>query len=325
MSLQPEGKAIILLGHQPMAPFYYDNQMAFPFGTEKEVKELEKIFSGKNILGAFCGNNHKDWTVQFLDFNVFVSGALSGSWWELPNPDGTPQGYRIIQVKDGNIKSVYTNREGLTPISLVKPMSQQALSGMVEFEISVVDFGKSCKVTGMLENRPIVMRQTSRTELWSFWKGTIDSQQVFDGERLLKIMAKSGNDTSQMEVQYLVHNNIIEPFNADASAMLSVHGNSTINTEVVVMLNGEQLGKIPPGTGKGTLLTFDIPKEQLKRLNRVMLSVSGNSEEIYNFGPIWMTYQEKQLYDQRDVSFQIYKIGRGTGLSGEKSLFYVLP
>ena len=311
LDLQPQGKPVILFCHQPIPSL-------------RDSKELEKILAGRNVLGAFCGHIHKNYTLQFNDFNVFMSGAFSGTWWSGPNADGTPQGYRFIQIKNGELRTVYASTDGMTPISLKTPSATDILTGVTEFGISVVDFGKQCKVTGMYEDKPVVLRQTSRTDLWSFWEGTIDSRQAFDGGRKLKIMAVNGNETSSFEVRYLVDNNQKEPFNADASATLNIQINSDVN-KALVILNGEMLGTIPAGTAKGSTITFDIPGDRLQRLNEVKLSIPENSKENCNLGPVSLIYKDKKLHDQRDPFFQRYNLNRANEISGEKTLYYVIP
>lgn len=311
LNLQKEDKPIILFCHQPI-------------NNLRDAGELEQILSGRNILGAFCGHIHKNYTEQFLDFNIFISGAVSGTWWGGPNTDGTPQGYRIVQVKDGEIRTVYANMDGLNPISLVSPFADAVLSGLVEFEISVVDFGKTCQVRGMFENRPVVMRQTSRTELWSFWKGVFNSRNTSDGGRLLNIAAIGSNDTSKLEVRYLLDNNNNEPFISDAAATLNIQVNRS-SDEVMVQLNGEFMGTIPSGTANGKIATFNIPGQKLQRLNKLILRIPENSKETHNLGPVFIDYREKKLYDQRYPTFNRYNLGNGKGLRGEKNLYYVIP
>ncbi len=310
LALQAADKPVILFCHQVISSL-------------RDAKELENVVRGKKVLGAFCGHIHRNYTVPFLDFTVYVSGALSGIWWSGPCMDGTPQGYRLVRIKDGILKTAYADREGLTPLSLVSPLANQVVKGLIEVEISVVDAGRPCTVTAEFSGQPVALRQTSREELWSFWKGTVDTRQAFDGARLLNVTAKSDSGTSDCVVRYLVENGLREPFSSDVPATLGLQVRG-IREPVSVLLNGEALGEIPAGTLGETNLTFAVAREKLARLNRVTLRGSADGKARCTVGPVWMEVKGKKIHDQRFPSFERYYLG-SPSQGCEATLYHVVP
>ena len=309
LNLLPADKPVILFCHQVIADL-------------RDANELAEILRGSKVLGAFCGHIHTNYTVPFLDFTVYVSGALSGAWWSAPNFDGTPQGYRLIRIKGGSMKTVYTNRDVFSPVAIISPRASDVVSGYVEAEAAVVDFGQTCTVKAEFSGQPVAMRQISREELWSFWRGTVDTRLTNDGICALKMAVNRDVSPDGYEVRYLVENGKREPFLAKGPAVLVLQTRG-IRENIEVLLNGKALGTIPAGTTNETQLTFSVSPELLQRMNRVTLRGPKQTTARYSVGPVWLAYQGKKIYDPRSAAFERYRIGGGELC--EKVIYHVLP
>lgn len=313
LGFQPEDKPIILFCHQSIPAL-------------RDAKELAETLRGRKVLGAFCGHLHRTFTTQLAGFPVYLTGALSGAWWSGPSIDGTPQGFRLVRIKDGTLKTAYTNREGEFPISIVAPLSTAVQSGQIEVEVVIADFGQPVQASASFVGNPVTLAQVSREELWSIWKGSVDTRQAFDGDRVLKVAAKRGDQTSVFEIRYLVSNGRTEPYTAEAPAKvkLQVRGIDAADT---VLLNGDPLAVIPAGTTNETTLAFEVGKERLVKFNRVTLraAAQGKGKDQFSVGPVWLEYKGKKIHDLRYASFERHMIVGDDPRRGEKELFYCLP
>ena len=138
---QPKGKPIVLFCHQSLPML-------------RDAKELTKVLQGHRVLAGFCGHLHSTFTTELSGVPVFHTGALSGSWWSGPNPDGTPQGFRLVKIDEERLETVYSNREGKYSVCVSSPMATEFVSGKVAFETVVLDFGKPVQVTAQWADHP---------------------------------------------------------------------------------------------------------------------------------------------------------------------------
>jgi len=313
LAFQPMDKPLVLFCHQSLPAL-------------KDATELAEVLKGRRILGGFCGHLHRTFTTQLAGFPVYICGALSGSWWSGPNIDGTPQGFRLVQVKGSALKTAYTNREGLCPISIVAPLATAVQSGPIEVELVIADFGQPVEASASFLDHPVTLTQASREDLWSTWKGAVDTRQAFDGDRVLKVLAKRGRDTSAFEIRYLVSNGRAEPYSSDAPATLKVQARG-IGAADTVLFNGEPLGTIPAGTPKETTLAFEVAKDRLLKFNRVLFcaAAQGKGKDQFSVGPVWLEYKGKKIHDLRYASFERHTIIGDDPKRSEKELFYCLP
>ena len=313
LDFQPEDRPLVLFCHQSLA-------------TLRDAGELEKMLRGRHVLGAFCGHLHRTFTTQLGDIPVDHTGALSGSWWSGPNPDGTPQGFRLVQIDGGKLKTAYTNREGAYPLYVSSPPASSVQEGRIEIEVVLVDYGRPVEVSASFADNRIPLQAAGREPLWSTWTGTVDTRQAFDGDRVVKVVSQAGDEISSCEMRYLVVNGRVEPYQADTSAKLkmAVRG---IDAPNAILLGGEPLAVIPADTPNETTLEFEIGRERLARLNQVTIRAAdqGNVKDHFSVGPVWLEYQGRRIYDLRYPSFMRHGIGGNDPDRAEKALYFCLP
>ena len=142
LAFQASKKPLILFCHQS-AP-----QLA-------DAKSLTNLLAGHNVLAIFCGHLHATFTTRLGDIPVYQTGALSGSWWSGPNPDGTPQGFRLVQIRGGRLNTTYASREGRRPVYVVSPKASSVQAGKIDIEVSLLDFGERLTPSARYAGQPV--------------------------------------------------------------------------------------------------------------------------------------------------------------------------
>ena len=124
-----------------------------------------------------------------------------------------------------------------------------------------------------------------------------------------KAATRAGQQTTAA-ARYLVLNGKEEPYQAAADAVLKFRVRG-IDSNDSVWLGDERLGTIPTGTANDTELQFPITAAALKRVNKVTIRAGGNPEnkDDFSVGPIFLSYQGKNIHDLRYVSFARHTIG----------------
>ena len=313
LEFQPKGKPIVLFCHQSLPAL-------------RDAKELSAVLKSHRVLAGFCGHLHSTFTTELSGVPVYHTGALSGSWWSGPNPDGTPQGFRLVKIGKDGLETAYFNREGEYSVCISSPLATQLVSGKVAFEAVVLDLGKPVQVTAQWADRPVAMELAQRKPAWSIWKGTFDSTERDDGNAVLEVRSRLGDATSTCPMRYLVVNGRQKPYKAVKAATLKCQVRAVHAVEEV-LVDGKPLGVIPADTVKDATLSFDIPAEQLKKLVRVTIraGIRNGRKDNFSVGPIWLEYQGKRIIDVRFVSFERHRIGDAPGFKPQRDWYFDLP
>lgn len=70
------------------------------------ANEVIALFGGHNVLGVLQGHTHINETVMWKGVPYITSGAVCGNWWHGTRL-GTPEGYTVVEVKDGKLSTRY--------------------------------------------------------------------------------------------------------------------------------------------------------------------------------------------------------------------------
>ncbi len=314
LSFQPRDKPLVLFCHQSVAAL-------------TDTPRLASVLQGRNVLGLFCGHLHTTFSTRLGDFPVYHTGAMCGSWWSGPCLDGTPQGYRLIQIKNDRMKTAYTNREGRYPLYVASPTGKvtptnkvtQSQSGKIEIEVVVVDFGKPVEVTAQYAEQAVSLKLAARADLWSTWKGAVDTALAYDGDRVVHVSSRLGDDVSTCDMHYLVLNGRPEPYRADAPAKLTLQLRGVYATEKEIFFNGKPLGTVAAKTPDKTIVSFDIPSDRLAKVNRITGS--------FRLANAKLEYKKHSFYDLRYAVFEPHDFSKATSTSSrpEDALYFCLP
>jgi hypothetical protein len=299
---QPGDKPLVLFCHQPIPDL-------------ADAAELEGLLRARRVLGAFCGHLHRTFSTRWAGTTVYQTGAMSGAWWSAANPDGTPQGFRLVQIERAGLKTAYFNREGREALAIIEPSASTVLSGRVEFAATMLDFGKLVEMSARFEGRGVGMELDHREPLWSIWKGSVDTRTVYDGPRVLKLATQAGNETSWTETRYLVVNGRAEPYQATGPAVLKLQVRG-VDAADELLWNGRALGTLPPKAPKDSVVRFSLPAERLLRVNRLTIRAvpqRGNQLDGFSVGPISLDYRGQTIHDLRYPGFERYSLGNAKG------------
>jgi hypothetical protein len=319
LSFQPHDRPLVLFCHQSVV------------AMKEDSVQLAGLLQGRNVLGFFCGHLHTTFSTRLGDFPVYLTGAFCGRWWSGPCIDGTPQGFRLIQIKHGRLKTAYTNREGRFPLCVAAPTGKvtpkgkvtQAQSGKIEIEVVVVDFGKPLEVTAQYAGQPVPLELAAREELWSTWKGTLDTSLAYDGDRVVHVSSRLAADVSTCDMHYLVLNGRAEPYRADAPAKLTFQVRGVYAAAKEILFNGRPLGTVAAKTPSKTVVSFEIPSDRLAKVNRVTVRTDGP----FRLADVKLEYKKHACYDLRYASFEPHDFSKANSASSrpEDALYFCLP
>ncbi len=296
----PVERPIVLFCHQSLL-------------TIRDGEELFKLLEGRTVLAGFCGHLHRNFIENRGNVPIIHTGALSGSWWSGPNPDGTPQGFRLVHVQGESLRSAYTDRQGHYSLYVSSPDSTAIRSGAMPVEVVLLDFGSAdqFKVQAKLGETAVDLELAGREPAWSTWRGTLDTASVFDGLSDVEVTALGAGRTERSTTQYLVVNDRPAPFEAQGPAVLKLVVRN-LGADGEIVFNGQPLGAIPAETPNETTVELPVPADRLKRVNTVTLragSKANNDRDRFSAGPVWLEYQGRRLHDIRYVSFHRHNIG----------------
>ena len=167
------------------------------------------------------------------------------------------------------------------------------------------------------------LKLASREELWSTWKGTVDTSLAYDGDRVVHVSSRLGDDVSTCDIHYLVLNGRAEPYRADAPAKLTFQVRGVYATAKEILFNGKPLGTVAAKTPDKTVLSFDIPSDRLAKVNRVTVRTGGP----FRLANVKLEYKKHAFYDLRYAAFEPHDFSKATSASSrpEDALYFCLP
>lgn len=300
LAVQPADKPLILFCHQSLPAL-------------RDASDLVSILAGRKVLAGFCGHLHQTFLMDLKGIPVYHTGALSGSWWSGANPDGSPQGFRLVRVCADRLETTYTDREGSGAGSLyvAKPPSSVLRSEPFPVELVVLDLGTPPQVSARLGDTPVALQMTSRETLWSTWQGTADTSALTDGTHALAATAELGQTTATTRTTYLIINGREAPYTATAPATLCLQVRG-INAANELRWNDAPLALIPADAANEVTLRFEVPAARLRRLNQLTVRAAVEKDanrDDFSVGPVWLESGKARIRDPRYVPFERFRLG----------------
>jgi len=327
LTLLKTGTPIVIFVHEPPTGIPGHS------GGVRDKDRLAKLLQGHNFQAAFCGHLHNNYEVRLNGAPVFVTGALSGAWWGGPNSDGSPQGYRLISIKDGVFqRTVYVNREGHNAIARIAPSAGDIGSGEQTLTVSVVDYGKPVDLTVSVRDHDVALApvMSGREPLWSFWTlsfdsgtwpdnlYTIDFKALQDGKESkssTRCLLINGNDDPafQPKYDYVLHFTYVR---ADADAEL------LINDQVVASIaKGHPCGRAERGR-------VAIPRDAVRRMNALSIRTTPGQKGRVAISHVTIKYQREDkktvtVSDPRYYGHSAFSVNAEKPASAGKRYFAV--
>ncbi|NLF59975.1 MAG: hypothetical protein GX574_02385 [Lentisphaerae bacterium] len=292
LALLKPGTPIILLCHQP--------QVGIPGASSglRDQEKLKKLLKGHNLQAAFCGHLHNNHEARINDAPIFVTGAFSGAWWGGPNSDGTPQGYRLISVKDGVFqRTSYFNREGHNAIARVAPSAKQYASGKQTMTVSVLDFGKPVEMKASIRNHDVALTPvlSSREPLWSLWTMDFDSTTWPDSLYTFEFKTmQDGKESKGVTRCLLINGNDDKDFQAEGEFVLHL-SYSRADADAELLFNDHVIATIAKGRpcGRNEKDSITLPLDKIRRLNVLTIRPAPGQKGRVGVSHVALRHQRK--------------------------------
>jgi predicted secreted hydrolase len=228
-----EGKPLLVFFHEPTTSWQ----------NRTEVLDLLKEHQGT----MFSGHWHFDVLMDSQGISEQVTGALCGEWWYGSCPDGSPQGYRIIQVGSEGISSFYKGVGADRQINITAPGA--IASGETTLIAQIyTEHGAIQEVSYQVDGGEPVTMQVDEGELWDIATALWDTTQVVPGYHTITIEARDEEESFSKEIELKVTEEETVPISELVSHFDAYQGQYTnIQGEVRFAVIG-MLGA-PEGTG----------------------------------------------------------------------------
>ncbi|MCS7252888.1 MAG: metallophosphoesterase N-terminal domain-containing protein [Armatimonadota bacterium] len=296
------------------------------------------MFSHCKLLSIHSGDEHRVFSIDFGSWRQFISGALSGSWWTGPNPDGYPQGYSIVCVEDAKVDVRYVPAwRRLAPIPVEPPVTVAyggfnmipTYSGVQRLLVQTLRIHTDAKsVRARIGFGKWTELRKVRDEICtSLWEGLIETEGQRDGMAMLTISAGSEGISELSQYRIFVYN-ARTPYTATEDAVLHIELDE-VDGMVSVFVEELEVAKVQPKDGaKRVIASLRIPKDVLtKRVVKVRLAsgIIGKSQvDDLIIRHASLIYGGRKLADER-ISGTITIGDDITGRKGEAVLLFELP
>jgi hypothetical protein len=148
-----------------------------------ENAALWDLLAGSNITALLNGHWHTDFVLRDEPFVELTSGALCGSWWEGPNPDGTGFGYRVYRMARGRLDSTWRT-VGANAVSFASP----AAAALVWTDRLVATvWGDAASATYRWDGGAEVAVDVTSNGLWSTAAGNLNVDTLSPGYHTLTL------------------------------------------------------------------------------------------------------------------------------------------
>jgi len=228
-----EGKPLLVFFHEPTTSW------------QNRTEALNLLREHQSMM--FSGHWHFNVLMNSQGISEQVTGAVCGEWWYGPCPDGSPQGYRIIQVDSEGISSFYKDVGAERQINITSPSA--IVSGEVRLTAQIyTEHGAIQEVFYRIDYGERVAMQVDEGELWDVATAEWDTTQVLPGYHTITIEARDANGEFSKELEVKVSDEEVVPISELVSHFDAYQGQHTnIQGEVSFALIGV-LGA-PEGTG----------------------------------------------------------------------------
>ena len=273
-------------------------------GSENTLDAFNPTFGeiarGNDVRLQLVGDDHivayNDRLVPFR-----VGGAISGTWWNGPCADLSPQGYMLYSVRGEEIDCFY---KGIGErVAITSPRYGSALKGKATFRAHLVEPGDGeyleCSINGSAW-KP--MKEVSRPTYRAVYETSGDSTAIGDGLVTLKVRSVPGGE--EHSSVFVVHNGN-EPSPLDTGAVLSFSvGNVWPSAKppkgpVDVIFNGRVVGRLEAGRRKS--YSLPIAADALSRINVLKFAFSDGDDGMVITHP-FLKVGGKTLEDPRSAA-----------------------
>ena len=231
-------------GSAPLLVFFHE-----PTANWRNRAEVLKVLKGRSAR-LFCGHLHQDIMTDATDISEQITGAVCGEWWRGANPDGKPQGYRIVSVKGDEVDSLY---KGTGEERTIDPGLPPIVNGEVQLAVKIYSrhgsiIGASYRIDG---GDPVPMT-VEDGQPWAVASGTWDTKTLSEGYHQVTASATDSSGSFEKQVEVKVSDTEAVAV-SDLTSHWSVYQGSYVSIEGavdLVLIGGpSSLFGIPEGIG----------------------------------------------------------------------------
>ena len=189
---------------KPLLVFFHEPTIAWEDRTE--VLNLLNQHTTK----MFSGHWHMDALIDSQGIPEQVTGALCGEWWRGDCMDGSPCGYRLIQVDEENIFSFYkgVGIERQINITSPKPLiyGETIVTAQVYTEYPLLQ-----EVRYQIDQGDIIPMKIEKGSLWDVTTAIWDTTSLEEGYHTITIKARDQEELFSEQIEVKVSQSEIIP------------------------------------------------------------------------------------------------------------------
>ena len=189
---------------KPLLVFFHEPTITWECRTE--VLNLLNQHRTK----MFSGHWHMDALLDSQGISEQVTGALCGEWWRGDCMDGSPCGYRLIQVDEKNIFSFYKGIGIERQINITSPEPLVYGETIVTAQV-YTEYPPLQEVRYQIDQGDVIPMKIEKGGLWDVATAIWDTTSVEEGYQTITIKARDQEELFSQQIEVKVSQSEIMP------------------------------------------------------------------------------------------------------------------
>ena len=189
---------------EPLLVFFHEPTISWEDRTE--VLNLLNQHTTK----MFSGHWHMDILIDSQGIPEQVTGALCGEWWLGDCMDGSPCGYRLIQVDEENIFSFYKGVGIERQINITSPEPLIYGETIVTAQV-YTEYPPLQEVRYQIDQGDVIPMKIEKGDLWDITTAIWDTTSVEEGYHTITIKARDQEELFSQQIEVKVSQSEIIP------------------------------------------------------------------------------------------------------------------
>ncbi len=191
-----EGKPLLVFFHEPTISW------------EERTEVLNLL--NQHTTKMFSGHWHMDILIDSQGISEQVTGALCGEWWRGDCMDGSPCGYRLIQVDEENISSFYKGIGIERQINITSPEPLIYGETIVTAQI-YTEYPPLEEVRYQIDQGDVIPMKIEKGSLWDITTAIWDTTSIEEGYHTITIKARDQEELFSQQIEVKVSQSEIIP------------------------------------------------------------------------------------------------------------------
>ena len=191
-----QGKPLLVFFHEPTI-------------TWEDRTEVLNLLN-QHTTKMFSGHWHMDTLIDSQGIPEQVTGALCGEWWRGDCMDGSPCGYRLIQVDEENIFSFYKGIGIERQINITSPEPLIYGETIVTAQV-YTEYPPLQEVRYQIDQGDVIPMKIEKGGLWDITTAIWDTTSVEEGYHTITIKARDQEELFSQQIEVKVSQSEIMP------------------------------------------------------------------------------------------------------------------